>query len=150
MEERADGDVHRGPAAVTSSPQVPQQIPLGRRGALEAAPLPQEQQWPLTPGTGSVPRDSTSSEKSAWATRPTKWSLWEKCEDERWSRSPPGCSVAGGTQDSEMLLLGVATTLRLGGASSPPEGLPPRSHPSTLKTTEETKFSFFATHFFWL
>lgn len=51
VEEGADGDVHRGPAAAAPRAQVPQQVAPGRRGALEAAPLSPEQQRPLTAGS---------------------------------------------------------------------------------------------------
>ena len=96
MEERADRDIHGGPAAATASPQVPQQIPLGCRGTLKATSLPQEQQWPLNPlPMERVPGESTSSGQSTWAAQSSECSLGEKCEDEGRSCSPLGCSVAG-------------------------------------------------------
>lgn len=99
---------------------------------------------------GRVLRESTSSGQSTWAAQSSECSLGEKCEGERRSRSPPGCSVAGvgpGLRD---------TSTRSGdhrqarGRLLPPKGLLPPSHLSVLETTEEMKFSFFAICFFWL
>lgn len=49
VEEGADRDVHGGPASAATRPQVPQQASVQRCWALEATPLSQEQQRPLTP-----------------------------------------------------------------------------------------------------
>lgn len=99
---------------------------------------------------GRVPGESTSSGQSTWAAQSSECSLGEKCEDERRSRSPLGCSVAGvgpGPRDASTRS---GDHRQARGHFLPPKGLLPPSHLSVLKTTEEMQISFFAIRFFWL
>lgn len=147
MEEGADRHVHRGPAGAAARPQVPQQAPAGRRGALQAAPLPQEQQRPLTPGAG-VPARTGPWGSPHRGLQPLKWSLPERDGAEGGSAPVRGSSAAGETPDAEMLLIGVVTFLRPGVTSLP--AVPPATvlTSPTRKTTEEEKvFSLLHTLF---
>lgn len=82
MEERVDRNVHRGPAGVAARPEVPQQASAGRRRALKAPPLPQEQQWPLTPRTGRVLAQMGPEEVHAGCFQPLRWGLLGKGKDQ--------------------------------------------------------------------
>lgn len=153
MEEGADGDVHGGPAAAAPRTQVPQQVPRGRRGALEAAPLSPEQQRPLTAGRDACDRrDEGPGEDGAWGTSSRVFSALDAepfggggggSED---GPAHPGSCTAGKTQAAGMLLLGVVTILGGPGGLPPVLGGPPAG--LMFETTEDKDFfSWPHTHF---